>query len=137
MTPDSQDSRMVRGRLGEDAAAALYERAGYSVTARNHRESHNEIDLIAENRHSIVFIEVKTRTQSPGAISRYGRPARAVDAGKRQRTVLAAEAYLRAHPTDKQPRIDVVEVYLEKRTDGSIAVLEVVPYRNAFGAGTT
>lgn len=137
MTPDGQDSRMARGRLGEDAAAALYERAGYTVTARNHRESHNEIDLIAENRHSIVFIEVKTRTQKPGAISRYGRPARAVDAGKRQRTVLAAEAYLRAHPTDKQPRIDVVEVYLEKRADGSIAVLEVVPYRNAFGAGAT
>lgn len=136
MTPDELPERLTRGRLGEDAAAALYERAGYTVTARNHREAHNELDLIVENQHSIVFIEVKTRTQRPGSQTRYGRPARAVDAGKRQRTVLAAEAYLRANPTEKQPRIDVVEVYLEKRADGSVAVREVVPYRNAFGAGS-
>lgn len=134
MTAD-RANRLTLGRLGEDAAAALYERAGYTISARNHRESHNEIDLIAEDQHSIVFIEVKTRTQKPGIRTRYGRPARAVDAGKRQRTVLAAEAYLRAHPTDKHPRIDVVEVYLGRTPDGSPTILEVVPYRNAFGAG--
>ena len=58
-----------------------------------------------------------------------------MDAGKRKRTVLAAEAYLREHPTDRQPRIDVVEVYVGKAPDGTPTVLSVLPFRNAFGAG--
>lgn len=135
MTPNGNATRLTLGRLGEDAAVALYERAGYAVVARNWREGHHELDLIVENERGIVFIEVKARTQRPGDRTRYGRPAQAVDAGKRQRTVLAAEAYLRAHPTKKHPRIDVVEVYLGKAPDGQPTVLEVVPYRNAFGAG--
>ena len=91
--------RQALGRMGEDAAARLYTDAGYRVIERNRHESHNEIDLILENATSLVFVEVKTRTQSPGTRPRFGRPASAVDAGKRKRTVLAAEAYLREHPT--------------------------------------
>ena len=93
--------RQALGRMGEDAAARLYTDAGYRVIERNRHESHNEIDLILENATSLVFVEVKTRTQSPGTRPRFGRPASAVDAGKRKRTVLAAEAYLREHPTDR------------------------------------
>lgn len=135
MSESPKHSSLALGRLGEDAAAGIYLRAGYRIVERNRHESHNEIDLIAENAHELVFVEVKTRTQSPGTCSRYGRPARAVDAGKRRRTVLAAEAYLRDHPTDKQPRIDVVEVYVGKAPDGTPTVLSVLPFRNAFGAG--
>jgi hypothetical protein len=57
-----------------------------------------------------------------------------VDRGKRQRTVLAAEAFLRAHPTEKQPRIDVAEVYLSLTADGKVQVTDIITFRNAFGA---
>lgn len=130
----SRPVRQRNGRMGEDAAVALYESRGYTVLARNVREAHNEIDFVAEDDTSLVFVEVKTRTARPGSPSRYGRPARAVDSGKRQRTVLAAEAYLREHPTGKQPRIDVVEVYLSHTADGEAQVTDIITFRNAFGA---
>lgn len=130
----SRPVRQRNGRMGEDAAVALYESRGYTVLARNVREAHNEIDFVAEDDTSLVFVEVKTRTARPGVPSRYGRPARAVDSGKRQRTVLAAEAYLREHPTGKQPRIDVVEVYLSHAADGEAQVTDIITFRNAFGA---
>ena len=93
MSDKGMTERQALGRMGEDAAARLYTDAGYRVIERNRHESHNEIDLILENATSLVFVEVKTRTQSPGTRPRFGRPASAVNAGKRKRTVLAAEAY--------------------------------------------
>ncbi len=124
------------GQLGEDAVASHYEAEGYRVVARNYRASHNEIDLIVEDEQFIVFIEVKARVQACGVRTRYGRPADAVNAAKKQRTVLAAEAYLREHPVAKQPRIDVAEVYLTpaKNSDDSPTVERVLVFRNAFGA---
>lgn len=132
----SKTEQQIHGRIGEDAVAANYEANGYRVIARNYRSSHMEIDLIVENDHSIVFIEVKARVQAYGVRTRYGRPADAVNAGKRRRTVLAAEAYLREHPVNKQPRIDVAEVYLTPAADphDPPTVERVLTFYNAFGA---
>jgi len=118
------------GRLGEDVAAEFFVSKGYSVVARNLHISHLEIDLIIEDASFLVFAEVKTRTAQYKGASRYGRPASAVNAKKRARIAAAAEDYLRQHPTDKQPRIDVVEVYV-----GDAGTLpKVLHIRNAFGA---
>lgn len=122
------------GALGEQAAADWYAAHGYTVEARNVHESHYELDLIVKDAECLVFIEVKARTMRAGSTSRYGRPADAVDSAKRRRTVLAAEAYLRAHPTTLQPRIDVCEVYLTRKPDGSRSVGDVVVFRNAVKA---
>ncbi len=65
---------------------------------------------------------------------RRGQETDAVGAGKRRRTVLAAEAWLRAHPTVKQPRIDIAEVYLRKNGDGTHEVVSVRVFRNAVQA---
>ena len=122
------------GRLGEDAVVRRYADMGFAVEARNLHLSHNEIDLILKSDTHLVFVEVKTRHAVPGARSRYGRPADAVNKAKRIRTVEAAKAYLREHPTPLQPRIDVVEVYVSRRADGTDEVTEVLIFRNAFGA---
>ncbi len=122
------------GRLGEDAVVLRYADMGFSVEARNLHVSHNEIDLILKSDTHLVFVEVKTRHAVPGARSRYGRPADAVNKTKRARTVEAAKAYLREHPTNLQPRIDVAEVYVSRRMDGTDEVTEVLIFRNAFGA---
>lgn len=130
----SETAQQTAGKLGEDAAAAYYKSQGYTVVARNVHISHNEIDLIVEDEYGIAFVEVKARRQIYGVRTPYGRPAIAVNAAKRARTVQAVTEYLRRHPTTKQPRIDVVEVYLAKRFDGTLTVTKVVPFRNAFGA---
>ena len=111
-----------------------YADMGFSVEARNLHISHNEIDLILKSDTHLVFVEVKTRHAVPGARSRYGRPSDAVNKAKRARTVEAAKAYLREHPTNLQPRIDVAEVYVSRRADGTEEVTEVLIFRNAFGA---
>ena len=126
--------RQLIGRMGEDAAISKYAEMGYTLVARNLHMSHNELDLVLRNETSLVFVEVKARHAVRGVRSGYGRPAAAVNKAKQARTVEAAKAYLRAHPTELCPRIDVAEVYLSRRADGSDTVTDVVIFRNAFGA---
>ena len=130
----SATERQRLGRFGEDAVIRRYVELGFAVVARNLHQSHNEIDLILQNETHLVFVEVKTRHAVPGVRSRYGRPADAVNKAKRIRTVEAARAYLREHPTARQPRIDVAEVYVSRRTDGTDEITEIRLFHNAFGA---
>ena len=135
MTPQHMNHRQLVGRLGEDETARRYAALGFSVVARNLHVSHNEIDLILENETHLVFVEVKTRYAVPGERSRYGRPAAAIDKAKRDRMRKAALDYLKEHPTEKQPRIDVSEVYLGKGADGSVSVLDVKLFPAAYAGG--
>ena len=130
----STTDRQRLGRLGEDAVMSRYAHAGFSMVGRNVRQFPNEIDLILQNDTHLVFVEVKTRHAVPGTRSRYGRPADAVNKAKRARVVEAAQAYLREHPTRLQPRIDVAEVYVTRRIDGTDEITKVLIFPNAFGA---
>lgn len=102
------------GRLGEDIACEHLKKQKYKIIGKNVHQSHNEIDIIAENNQYIVFVEVKTRTCSSPEDLIYGSPASAVTYSKQQRTLAAAYSYLREKRSDKQPRFDVIEVYLQK-----------------------
>lgn len=120
------------GAIGEDLAAEYLKNKGFSIVERNFRTRHLEIDLICENETHLLFVEVKTRTDT-GAVSRYGRPGTAVDTKKRMHLTDAALDYLRAHPSEKQPRIDVIEVYVCRR--GSFVTLSqkgIVHIENAL-----
>ena len=98
--------RQELGRLGEAAAAALLERAGFTVIARRFRLRAGEVDLIVERGDLIVFVEVKTRSGEG-----YGVPAAAVTEAKRRRLAQAALAFLgRTGRLDRRVRFDVVEV---------------------------
>lgn len=103
------------GKLGERIAAKYLRKAGYRILARNCHCGRYELDLVARNRKCIAFVEVKTQSfadrEEPST-----RPGMRVNAGKRQRTIDAAKAYLSAHPTKLCPRLDVIEVYLDKNT---------------------
>ena len=130
----STTERQRLGRLGEDAVMSRYAKAGFVLVARNVHQSQNELDLILQNDVNLVFVEVKTRHAVPGTRSRYGRPADAVNKAKRARVIEAAQAYLRQNPTNLQPRIDVAEVYVTRRADGSDQITQVYIFPNAFGA---
>lgn len=129
---ETKTRRQRIGRIGEDAVTARYADMGFSVVARNLHISHNEIDLILQNDTHLVFVEVKTRHASPNTPSRYGRPAAAIDKGKRERMRKAAEDYLRQHPTALQPRIDVAEVYLRKDPLGDDEIIEIKLFPAAY-----
>ncbi len=103
------------GTVGERAAARFLRREGYRIIAQNRHCGRNELDLVAKNKESIVFVEVKTLTFADKN-EVYLRPAMKVDAGKRRRTAEAARDYLREKPTKLCPRLDVIEVYLDKAT---------------------
>ena len=100
----------VRGDRGEDAVAARLVERGYRILCRNYKARHGEIDIIAEDDTYILFIEVKSRRLAQ-AKTRFGQPATAVTYDKRRHIIWSAEEYLRKHPTNKVPRLDVAEVY--------------------------
>ena len=119
------------GRYGEEEAKKFLKKAGYKIVACNKRESHKEIDIIATDKEYIAFVEVKTRSVGDDLYNPYGTPAAAVTKKKQNNLISAARSYLRENPTDKQPRMDVIEVYLRK---GSYEVLEINHYLGAYHA---
>lgn len=118
------------GRLGETSAAEFLEAEGYTVIARNVQVGHDEIDILAEKDGYIIFAEVKTRRQTPDSITPFGTPAAAVNDKKQNNLIRAADGYIAANPTDRSPRIDVVEVYADPSSD-EYKVLEIRHYENA------
>lgn len=117
-------ARVVLGILGEDLACRELERRGYAILARRYRCRGGEIDIIARDGPTTVFVEVKTRDGQA-----FGRGADAVTWAKRRRIVAVALDYLARHRLTQAPcRFDVVAVAIG--TDG--AVVEVIP--GAFDA---
>lgn len=95
------------GRRGEAAAAKYYQNNGYLLLNHNYRTRMGELDLILYKDDTIVFAEVKTRTEA-GVI----HGADAVNAHKRRCLILAAQYYLMHSPyADCSSRFDVVEVF--------------------------
>lgn len=106
------------GDYGERIAVRYLLLHGYLIKARNYRCGKYEIDIIASTPRDVVFVEVKTRSYLPGQMQDAPPPGMAVDPDKQRFTRSAAAQYLRKHPSGKQPRMDVFEVWLEKREDG-------------------
>ncbi|MCR5050346.1 MAG: YraN family protein [Paludibacteraceae bacterium] len=100
------------GIKGEEEAARMLKKKGFSITERNWRLGHLEIDLIAEDRRTIVFAEVKARTSTYGNIL----PEQFVDEGKKRRMVAAANAYIKSNKTDKQVRLDIIGLLVNPET---------------------
>ncbi len=128
--------KQIVGRIGEDIAAEHLKKNGYKIVKQNVHLGKNEIDIIAEDRENIIFVEVKTRSSHTSEPSGYGAASRAVTREKRSNTVTAARDYLCSNHTDKQPRIDVIEVYLSEST-GELktpTLIRINHIRNAFDA---
>ncbi len=106
------------GDLGERAARRYLRRHGYRILHKNWRYGRDELDIIAKGRGALIFAEVKTRSYTREELVFAPPPGHAVDAHKQQHTRAAARAYLRAYPTHLSPRMDVIEVFLEKTDDG-------------------
>ena len=132
----AETERQELGRLGEDIAADYLEKNGYRIVRRNQRLGKNELDIIAEDDNYTVFVEVKTRSCLYPEWGGFGVPSRAVDEGKRKNTLKASRDYMAQNYINKQPRIDVIEVYVYEKSGEfkTPTVLKVNHIRNAFDA---
>jgi putative endonuclease len=110
--------------MGEDLACRELERRGYAIVARRYRRRGGELDIVARDGPTLVFVEVKTRDGRW-----FGGAAEAVTGLKRRRIVQLALEYLMRHRLSDCPcRFDVVSIQLE----AGRPVIEI--HRNAFGA---
>lgn len=113
-----------RGRAGESYAAAVMQKAGYTVLAKNFHSRWGEVDIIARKGDIIAFVEVKTRRKNtlvPGVA--------AVGTAKQRKLLRTALFYLQQNPQyDLQPRFDVFSV----ETDGRGVILSHDILEGAF-----
>lgn len=112
MSYNKESSRV--GKFGEEYTANFLKERGFIIVKRNWRDSrYGEIDIVAESRECIVFVEVKTR--SPGALF---SGAEAIDYRKMLRIRNAAQTFMNRFNTNLDFRIDVAEVTVENSADG-------------------
>jgi putative endonuclease len=114
-------ARVALGKIGEDLAVAELERRGYAIIARRYRGRRGELDIIARDDDTMVFVEVKAR-----ASRRFGAPSEAVTWDKQQRIIALALDYTARHHVTRACRFDVVSIQF----DASGPVIEV--FQNAF-----
>lgn len=110
------------GRFGENAAADYLRKKRYKIIGANYSCRLGEIDLIAEDKDSVVFVEVKSRKDA-----RFAQAREFVTPSKQRKLAATAALWLAQNPTEKQPRFDVIEVYCENGVVKSIQHIE-----NAF-----
>lgn len=120
-----------RGKRAEDYAAAVLERAGWHIEARNFHTRYGELDLVAVKDGVLAFVEVKARS------GRFLRtPGEAVTKAKRQKLIMTALFYLQEHRHEElQPRFDVFEVIIAR--DGGFEALSHDIIEGAFDLSET
>lgn len=106
--------RKALGKWGESKAEAFLEENGLKVLARNVRNNYGEIDLVAKDGNTLVFVEVKTATTK-----KFGFPEVSVNKRKQVKLVECALAYLQDKSEQQSDwRIDVIAVHvLHNRTE--------------------
>jgi putative endonuclease len=110
------------GRIAEDHAARYLASRGYRIRERNFRLGRGaEIDIVAEHKDVLVFVEVKSRSAVDGFA-----PRDAVKLPKQRQIARAAASYLGLRERrERLTRFDVVEVYLTP--EGRVQKLELLP----------
>jgi putative endonuclease len=110
------------GEKGETLAAWYLKKNGYKIIEQNYRNQLGEIDIIARDRKTIVFVEVKSRRSI-----RYGSPKWALTPKKQRKISMVALYYLKTtRQTNVKARFDVVSIY-SNRDEPQIEIV-----KNAF-----
>lgn len=96
----------LSGAWGEALAAEYLRKKRYQLLSHGYRCRFGEIDLVAQDRRHLVFVEVKLRKSGNFALAR-----EYVDENKQRRLKQTAAMYLSQHPTELPARFDVIEIY--------------------------
>lgn len=118
-------ARQLLGEQGETLACDALQQAGYTIIERRYRTRFGEIDIVANDHGTVVFVEVKTKTDST-----FSDPVESVTKQKQRRVISMAEQYVGCHRLDNTPcRFDVVTV------DASATPSAITHYKDAFRPG--
>lgn len=103
----------ILGNLGESIAEKYLLKSGYAVVSKNFRCPIGEIDIIALNKNSLIFVEVKTRTST-----KFGYPKEAVNYYKKNKIIKVAETFLSYNKkyANYLSRFDVIEILIDPKT---------------------
>ena len=93
------------GYKGEETAANYLIRHGYRIIARNWQFHHLEIDIVAENRDYVIFVEVKQRSSAS-----FGTPELFVDWQKQRHIITAANHFVHRYNLEKEVRFDIISI---------------------------
>jgi len=116
-------NKQQTGKYGEEHAASLLRQNGYTIIEKNYRQPCGEIDIIAKDGETLVFIEVKTRRTTG-----FGSPFEAITERKKRQIARTAQDYLcRKKQTNKPARFDVIGIVLRKGRTPQIEIIQ-----NAF-----
>ncbi len=111
--------RLCLGKTGEDIACRELRRRGYEILTRRFRTRLGELDIVARDGATIVFVEVKTRTNA-----NFGTPSEAVTALKQRKVWLMATDYLHRQGLHDRPcRFDVVAIRIDEDGRREVEVL--------------
>jgi len=97
------------GSKGEKLACDFLEKKGYRILEKNWRSGRFEIDIIAEEKNTVIFVEVKTRTNDY-----YGFPEESVNETKQEHILQAAEDYVIRNNINNEIRFDIVSIIMSR-----------------------
>jgi putative endonuclease len=98
--------KLSLGKRGEQAAERFLKSLGYKIVARSMRNAFGELDLVAVDGRTVVFVEVKTRSSHEA-----GHPAEAVHTRKQRRITRAAQGFIQQHDLHECSfRFDVIAI---------------------------
>ena len=108
---DQVMNRQEVGKLGEKAAQRFLKRRGYRIRETGFRCRHGEIDIIAQKKDCLVFVEVRTKSNLD-----FGTPEESITQAKKEKLIASALTYTTTHQ-DLPPlwRIDVVAIELDDK----------------------
>ena len=93
------------GKWGEDLATAYLEQKGYTIVERDWKSGRRDIDIIAIDGNTVVFVEVKTRKSSV-----FGEPEEAIDFHKLQNLQQAIDHYVKYKHIQQPIRFDIISI---------------------------
>ena len=118
----------TKGLAGEVLAARFLREKGYTILSSNYHSRFGEIDIIANEGPYIVFVEVKARSEGSIIL-----PREAVTLEKQRKLLRTASQYMRAYPSNLQPRFEVVEVWVSD--EDPMIPLQIDHLISAYEAG--
>lgn len=118
----------IIGKLGEDAVIKYAKNNKWKIITRNFRKPWGEIDIVARNKKTILFIEVKSQSSE---VSKLFKPEDHFDYRKKQRLIRTCKSYLAENNylQDTDFRIDLAAVEIDRSTN----VARIRYYKNAIG----
>lgn len=114
--------RQQLGKKGEDLAVEHLQKYGYKIIARNYKNKIGELDIIASQKKTLVFVEVKTKTEDE-----FGNPLEMIDWKKQRKLIKCIQYYLlqnKIDPSDAEINLRIDAISVEMDYQGNLIDLE-------------